>query len=125
MKVFNGKSKSFDRTWVIVAARESGRSYVLRDEVSDRIYVRNRTHLLPCPEPGPVNVVMGEPSRALKPALKTKITYKRVCIIHPRVVFTSDIEVMDEEGNRTFAEMNMGEEDGDEEYGEETEKGGQ
>ena len=108
-----------------MAARESGRSYVLRDEVSDHIYVRNRTHLLPCPEPAPINVVMGEPSRTLKPALKTKSTRKRVCIIHPRVIFTSDIEVMDEEGNRTFAEMNMGEEDDDEEYGEETEKGGQ
>ena len=107
------------------AARESGRSYLLRDEVSDSIYVRNRTHLLPCPEPAPVNVVMGEPLKTLKPALKTKSTRKRVCIIHLRVIFTSDIEIIDEEGNRTLAEMNMGDEDDDEEYGEETEKGGQ
>ena len=57
--------------------------------------------------------------------LKNKVTRKRVCIIHPRVVFTSDVEVMDEEGNRTFMEMNMNEEEDDEQYGEEIEKGGQ
>ena len=110
---------------MVVAARESGCSYVLKDEVTDRIYVQNRTHLFPCPEPAPVNVVMREPVKVLKPSLKTKLTRKRVCIIHPRVTFTADIEVFDEEGNRNLAEMNMGDEDDDEEYGEETEEGGQ
>ena len=95
-------------------------------KVSDRVFVRNRTNLFPCPMPASVNMVMKELPKTLRPALKNKITCKRVCIIHPRLVFTSDIEVMDEEGNRTFMEMNMNEEEDDEKYNEEeeTEKGG-
>ena len=122
--VFNGKSKKFDRTWVVVAARESGRSYVPKDKVTEHIYVRNRTHLLPCPEPTPVNVVMSEPAKVLKPALKNKLTCKRVNIIHPRVTFTADIEIFDEEGKKNLAEMNTGEDDYTV-YEEETDRGGQ
>ena len=93
----------------------------------DRIFVRNRTHLFPCPNPVPVNIVMKELLKTQRPALNNKITRKTVCIIHPRVIFTTDIEVMDDKGNRTFEEMNMNEEDEDEKYGEdeEIEKGGQ
>ena len=124
VRVFNSKSKKFDRTWVVIAARESGRSYVLKDEVTEQVYVRNRTHLLPCPEPAPINVVVSKQTKALKPALKNKLTRKRVNIIHPHVSFTIDVETFDEEGKKELAEMNMGEDDYTV-HEEETAEGGQ
>ena len=47
----------------------------------------------------------------LKPALKNKLTRKRVNIIHPHVSFTIDVETFDEEGKKELAEMNMGEDE--------------
>ena len=115
VKVWNSKSKRFDREWKVVVARKSGQSYILKDEVKDKIYMRNRRHLFPCSTPAPINIMMSEQPQTLKSALKNKITRKRTCIIHPRVLFMTDIKVMDEKGNKTFKEMAIDEEEEDEE----------
>ena len=73
VKVWNNTSKKFNREWKVVAARESRRSYILRDKVTDRVYMRNRRHLYPCTAPAPVNIVMSNPPKNLKTALKTKL----------------------------------------------------
>ena len=115
VNVWNNTSKKFDREWKVVAAHESGRSYILRDEATDRVYVRNRRHLYPCTAPAPVNIVMSNPPKNLKTALKNKITWKRTTIIHPRVLFMMDVEMVDEDGNRSFKELATGEEEEEEE----------
>ena len=50
-------------------------------------------------------MVMSPPSQELTPTLKTKITRKQTAITHPRVMFSTEVTLMDEEGKMSLYRM--------------------
>ena len=56
VRAWSKVTKKFSDVWRIIDLRQSGRSYTLKDEVSGRVYVRNRRWLFPMEQETPVAI---------------------------------------------------------------------